>query len=907
MKNTFLILTCLLSSFFALGQDTCVTVTRCIGDDALFSIEVSGENYAWQSSIDSISWVDITASDSTLSAVATATETYYRVTVANDSSLCWLLNSVSISLNVAEDEICAGQSSLLSSQITHCVGCEISWITNGDTLQVNESSFSFPGNNSTTNSQQNTITTTVTYVEADGYSCVTDATANITVHALPNFELNVSSTCLDQTPSVSVTPEIANAIYSWNNGASALPSYTPSSETAGDFTLSLQLTNSDGCSYTDIAAYSIYALPTGTISGEETACVGASINLTVNSAATDFSWTAEGLSTGSEEQFTITSAESGVFAVQLVITDANSCSATLTQNVEFYALPEVTIQGADSICINESLTLTASSGTANDVNYSWSDSSENANLTFQSVEAGEFTFSVEATNTLGCSASDEATIVVNALPQFAITGDTSPCGNTTFELSADNSDLSYAWLLANDSTISTTNSIVYEGSFEPLIIQVTGIDAITQCQNTVEVSGQAIAGPISNLPAFSEFCDGQEAVIIGQSEFEITWYVTGNNIAPDTILGAVFSAQLEVGTYEIFATITDTLEDCTSLDTLNLVVHSNPMFTLNTPEVTCENQPMQFLVTDVTVAGSSIANYSINWTTSSGSGSNENPYTENNAEVGNYSIEAFVTEMDHNCSSSETLEVSITSGPTFWHPQVDSACLGENVMLEIDSVDASAYSVIWTIAGNTAEGNSIALTLIDTITSYNVTVTNNATGCITDSSYSIEALPLPEASAITMLTNGLLSVSIENANGFTWGYTAAATGIEIILGTSDNYAYFDNFDPANNFYWVEYSNSNGCVLRVYYNEPLNIESNYSSEFIAYPIPVTSNLKIESDAFAKETTIAFTLMGSLGQVLQKGNTISNGYAITLDVSALSAGTYYLLLQTGDTHFSLPFTK
>jgi hypothetical protein len=263
--------------------------------------------------------------------------------------------------------------------------------------------------------------------------------------------------------------------------------------------------------------------------------------------------------------------------------------------------------------------------------------------------------------------------------------------------------------------------------------------------------------------------------------------------------------------------------------------------------------------------------------------------------------------MDHNCSSSETLEVSITSGPAFWHPQVDSACLGENVMLEIDSVDASPYNVLWTIAGSTAEGNSIVLTLIDTITSYSVSVTDSASGCITDSTYSIEALPLPEVSEITMLTNGLLSVSIQNENGFTWGYTAASTGIEIILSTNDNYAYFDNFDPANNFYWVEYSNSNGCVLRIYFNEPLNIDTNFADDFVAYPIPVSSQLNIESAAFMQDLGIDLSVIGSLGQIVWQGRATSNNNRITLDTSKLSVGQYYLLLKVDSTLFSIPFTK
>ena len=908
MKNTFLLFTCLLTTLFTQAQDTCVTVTRCLGDDAEFSIQVSSENYTWQSSTDSSVWVDINALDSLYIATANSVDTYYRVNTDNDSSLCWLLKSISISVEVAMDALCSGDSSLIAAEITNCDDCQISWTVNSNAQDIDESTFLFIGNNPLEAPQENIVAASVAYAETDGYSCVVNAADNIIVNALPNFELNVSNACLNLTPQVSVTPEISNADYSWNNGASTLLTFTPSSDIAGDYTLSLQLTNSNGCSNTDISTYSIYALPAGEITGQFNACVGSSISLSITSLATEYSWSIDGLpETGNEEQFQVSAQEAGVFETEVVITDANSCSNAIVEDIEFYALPEVVILGADSICLNESLTLTADSGNSTNIIYTWSDDSESSTLNFQAVEIGELVLSVEAATEQGCSATDTVTIVVNPLPQFNITGDTSPCGNTTFELLADNVGLSYQWFLSNDSIISTSNSMVYEGSFEPIVFQVNGLDASTQCHNTLEVEGQAIAGPISSLPATSEFCEGQAAVIIDQSGLEVTWQLSGHDVEPDTLEGSEFNVLLAVGSYEVYTTITDTIEDCTSFDTLNVIVNAKPVFVLNSPSITCENQPLEFLVSDVTIEGLNTTDYTVNWIRNDASASIDNPFIENNPTLGNYTIVAAVTETINNCSSEDTLDLTITGGPSFVHPNVTAACFGENVWLVIDTVNVEDYSVSWTFSGGTAEGNSAVLVLSDNVNTYSVSVSNNVTGCYTDSTYSIEALALPEASQISMLTNGLLSIAAENENGFTWGYTAAATGIEVILSTSNNYAYFENFDPANNFYWVEYSNSNGCVLRIYYNEPLNIDTNIANDFLAYPIPATSQLNIESVAFMHDLAIGLSVIGTLGQIVWQGQATSNNNRITLDTSNLSVGQYYLLLKVDSTLLSIPFTK
>jgi hypothetical protein len=88
---------------------------------------------------------------------------------------------------------------------------------------------------------------------------------------------------------------------------------------------------------------------------------------------------------------------------------------------------------------------------------------------------------------------------------------------------------------------------------------------------------------------------------------------------------------------------------------------------------------------------------------------------------------------------------------------------------------------------------------------------------------------------------------------------------------------------------------------------LNIETPSADAFVAYPIPVSDQLNIESDSFRQSSTFAFSIMGSLGQVLEQGIAQSNQNRITLDISKLSAGQYYIVLHTHATHLCFAFTK
>lgn len=907
MKSHILLFALLTSFFSVQSQVSCTVVNWCTNQSTNLSIGLSGEIYTWESSIDSLNWSPLNDSDSIYAASVSDNSAYFRVTVDNDSMLCWLLQPISIAINATANTLCAGDTSQIMLTTTNCIGCTYNWFVDNNPDEANESVFTFNPSISLTAATGYEISASITYTESDS-SCSITVNDSLFVNPLPSFNLSTSNACLNDSVIVSINPPIANANYLWNGVVYESLNFSPPTNEVGEFPVILQLSDNNGCNRIDTSTYLVFSLPFGSISGDFNACAGDTIYLSVASDATEFDWSVNGSDfTEVSNQLSYSSLVSADYNVSVIITDTNNCRDSIQQNIEFYAIPTVSILGADTLCLGDSIALTSDIFSESMVTSSWPDMSEGLTFTYIGTEAGIFAINLLATSAQGCSASDTVNLLVNAPPTFSYGGDTSPCGNSTFELFADNPTLEYEWSLTDSLVISDSTTINYTATFEPTFFQLVGTDPNTRCSTRLDISGQALTGPLSTLPSLSEFCEGETILVVDTSGLNLQWFVPALSLGNYTSEGSSFSAIAGVGIFEVYATLIDTVEDCTSLDTIVVSVYENPMFNAEISQITCENQPLELLISDVSVASSSVTDYTISWFNSDSIISILNPLIENSPTAGIYSVFVEVIEMQHNCSTTDTLEVSITSGPIFFHNEAVPNCLGESVFLNIDSTNVADYTTYWTFEGTGSEGNTATYILSDSTTIYNISVTNNATGCVSDSSYSIAALTLPLFSEIVLLTPGLLSTQAENYNGFTWGYTSAATGVEIVLATSENYAYFNIFDPANNYYWVEYGNSNGCVLRVYYNNPiLDVNQELGPSLKAYPVPASNQLTIECSSF-NERMVTYSIVGLTGQIIETGNISTVGSTITLDISSFSPGPYYLQLQCDSMVTTIPFSK
>lgn len=244
----------------------------------------------------------------------------------------------------------------------------------------------------------------------------------VVTYTAPNSNTATTSISIDAVPVVSAGADVAICIgnntiltatgattYSWSTGETTA-SITVEPTTNTTYTV----TGVNGvCSATDSVDVTVNPLPSVSISGALTYCVGATTTLDAGSFVS-YLW-----SNGETTQ-TI-SATAGSYTV--TVTDSNGCSNTSAQvTVTELTLPTVAITGTLSFCAGGSTTLTASAGLSS---YLWSSGETTQAINVTSAGG----YSVTGTDSNGCSNTSATSTVIE-----------SPLDDATFAYS----DSSYA-------------------------------------------------------------------------------------------------------------------------------------------------------------------------------------------------------------------------------------------------------------------------------------------------------------------------------------------------------------------------------------------------------------------------------------------------------------------------------
>ena len=225
----------------------------------------------------------------------------------------------------------------------------------------------------------------------------------VVTYTAPSSETATTSISIDSIPVVSAGADVAictgnstvltasgATTYSWSTGQTGA-SITVDPTTNTTYTV----TGFNGaCSATDSVDVTVNPLPSVSISGTLTYCVGASTTLDAGSFAS-YSWS-------SGETTQTISATAGNYTV--TVTDSNGCSNTSAQvTVSELALPTVAISGTLSYCAGSNTTLTATAGLSS---YLWS-----SGETTQSITATAGSYTVTGTDANGCSTTSSSVTV----------------------------------------------------------------------------------------------------------------------------------------------------------------------------------------------------------------------------------------------------------------------------------------------------------------------------------------------------------------------------------------------------------------------------------------------------------------------------------------------------------------
>ncbi|MDD5569888.1 MAG: choice-of-anchor L domain-containing protein [Bacteroidales bacterium] len=319
-------------------------------------------------------------------------------------------------------------------------------VCNGSSATICASgSNTYSWNNSITTSCQTqapTVTTIYYVTGTDANGCKGTASATIVVST--NLTMNVTGATICNGATATICAANGNT-YTWNTGQQgSCISVSPNTTTI----YSVSGTHVNGCTGTATVLVSVNPLPNVTATGG-TICIGASINISANGAAT-YNWN-NGTTTQTQvvaPKITTTYFTTG--------TDANGCTSTASCIVIVNPLPVVTATGG-SMCENSSIVISASGATS----YIWDNGLGAGNPKTVSPKQTT-TYLVTGTDNNTCSNTASCVVCVNS----ALVLNVSPnemCSGGTATVCVSNGT-NYTWSTGENTpciTVSPINTTSY--------------------------------------------------------------------------------------------------------------------------------------------------------------------------------------------------------------------------------------------------------------------------------------------------------------------------------------------------------------------------------------------------------------------------------------------------------------
>jgi hypothetical protein len=487
--------------------------------------------------------------------------------------------------------------------------------------------------------------------------------------------------------------------------------------------------------------------------GSTSFCSGGSVVLSGNSGGT---WNT-GLTSPS-----ITVNQSGSYYVVYTSGCLSSTSNTISVNIS--PSPVISVQN-ETVCAGNSAVLIASGAST----YSWS---PGANLnttsggTVVASPASTTVYTVTGTNTLGCSSSASASVVVLPNPGIELSPSShTMCAGSNVVLMANGAS-SYTWGPAAGLS-STTGSSVTASPSSSMVYTVTGT-------NSFGCTGSATSTVVVNpLPAPSitaggplVFCQGNSVTLSSSAANSYTW---------STSAGTQSINVNSSGSY--FVSVTDANGCSATSPAVSVTVNPLPTasITPDGPTTFCQGG-------SVNLTANAAGSYT--WST----GANTQSINVNSS--GNY----FVSVTDGNGCSATSSAVSVTVNPL---PTPSITADGPTVFCQGGSVNltsSAASSYTWSTSASTQSIN------VNSSGSYFVSVTD-ANGCSATSaavSVTVNPLPTPSITAdgpAVFCQGGSVNLMASAASSYTWSTSAGTQSINV--NSSGNY-------------FVSVTDANGC-------------------------------------------------------------------------------------------------
>lgn len=442
----------------------------------------------------------------------------------------------------------------------------------------------------------------------------------------------------------------------------------------------------------------IYTEPLADAGTDDTICPGVLYTMNANTPA--FGSGSWGVISGdvtllnSSDPNTDAVFESGLTLLRWTI-DNGGCADADTVAI-FATEPTVDAGEGDTICFGETTTLTATVGSG--LTLAWTTGDTTASTTVTPDETT--TYIVYVTDAGGCTASDEATVVVNQLPVVDVPpASICPGGSTILDAGFPGS--TYDW-----STSETTQTITVSDS-GAYSVTVTDVNGCVNDDTTVVSIGTGLTVLLND----ADLCEGDTLQLnAGNPGANYTW---SNGESTQTIFIT------DAGVYSV--TVVDAV-NCSGMDSATINILQLPLLSAGADTSLCEGESIT-----LTALGAG----TFEWSTTDTSAS---------ITVAPLQDETYTVTLTggNGCTVSDDVLVNVNAYPNFDLGADFRLCDGEDATLSAS--DATEY--IWSTGETTAD---ITVNPSST-TTYSVTATNAGT-CATIDSVTIDVAQPPVADA----------------------------------------------------------------------------------------------------------------------------------------------------------------
>lgn len=478
----------------------------------------------------------------------------------------------------------------------------------------------------------------------------------------------------------------ASLTWSFGDGSTSsttATSFTKTYSVAGSYNAKLVSISSFGCRDSLIKTVNLFSKPKSAFSVNNN-CVGTATAFNnVSSGASTYLWNFGDGRTSSVINPSNTYAAAGTYTVTLKVTSSNGCVDSSSNTVTIYPNP-VSDFTTTNVCNGFVSSFTnASTGASSYLwNFGNGNTSTSTNPTYTYPTPGNYTVTLTAKTSNGCTQSVSKSYTVYSSPNADFSGSNVCLGNSITFNNSSTGATSNSWNFGDASTSSVaspTKTYSSSGNFNVKLFVTNTFG----CKDSVTKSVTIFAKPV---PAFtaSNQCLGTAVNFTNQSTGAASnvWvFGDGKSSAANSPNYTYATA----GSYTVKLIVTSS-NSCRDSISKTITVYSRPVVSFTaSPDPICRGGLMSF--TNTTTNGASY-----NWTFGNGSSSTATSPTNIYNTHGNYNVK-LVSTSTNGCKDSAYKTVTVWPRPVASF-KVNDGCATDNLAFASNSVGAVSHE--WT-------------------------------------------------------------------------------------------------------------------------------------------------------------------------------------------------------------------